>query len=54
MADYSVVFPDNDGIVSERIPDINLLMDSILTSMTEMAKENLLDPHDCEGKLVSF
>ena len=54
MADYSVLFPENEGIVSERIPDINLLMDSILTSMGEMARENLLDPHDCEGKLVSF
>ena len=54
MSDYSVVFPQNDGIEIERIPDINPLMDSILTSMSEMARENLLDPHDCEGKLVNF
>ena len=52
MADYSVIFPDNEGIVSEQIPDINLLMDSILTSMSELARENLLDPHDCDGKLA--
>ena len=54
MADFSVQYPENEGIVTERLPNINLLMDSILTSMGEMAREGLLDPHDSEGKLISL
>ena len=54
MADFSVVFPQNEEIDSDRIPDINLLIEAILSSMSGMARENLLDPHECEGKLVNF
>ena len=52
MADFSVQYPENEGIVTERLPNINLLMDSVITSMSEMARERLLDPHDAEGKLI--
>ena len=53
MADFSVAFPQNEEIDPERIPDINLLIESILSSMSRLARENMLDPHECEGKLVS-
>ena len=54
MADYSVVFPQNEEVDSTNIPDINLLMESILASMSGMVKEDLLDQHESEGKFVSF
>ena len=54
MAEFSVQYPDNEGIVTERLPNINLLMDSIINSMVDMAREGLLDPHDTEGKLISL
>ena len=54
MADFSVAFPQNEEINPERNPDINLLMESILSTLSGLAGENLLDPHECEGKLVNF
>ena len=54
MADYSVAFPQNEEVDSTNIPNINLLIGSILASMSGMVKEDLLDQHESEGKYVSF
>ena len=52
MADYSVQFPNNEEINPDRIPDINMLMEAMLASMSGLARDDLLDPHECEGKIV--
>ena len=54
MANYSVQFPLDEEINPDSIPDINLLMESILSSMSGLARDNLLDPYECEGKIVNF
>ena len=54
MAHYSVQFPQDEEINPDTIPDINLLMESILSCMSGLARDNLLDPHECEGKIFIF
>ena len=54
MAHFSVQFPLDEEINPDSIPDINMLMESILASMSGLARDNLLDPHECEGKIVNF
>ena len=53
MADFSIQFPLNEEINPDRIPDINMLMEAILACMSGLARDNLLDPHECEGKIVN-
>ena len=52
MADYTVQFPKNEEIDPDKIPDINMLMEAMLAAMSGLARDDLLDPHECEGKMV--
>ena len=54
MAHYSVQFPQDEEINPDSVPDINLLMESLLSSLSGLARDSQLDPHESEGKIFIF
>ena len=54
MAHYSVQFPQDEDIHPDSVPDINLLMESVLSSLSGLVRDSELDPHESEGKIFYY